>query len=83
MQRGHLLSGELKQLSERDGPRGETAGPTIVGRVLNDPAGSVRAVVQRNCRQGLGITKLGCSLDSLLGRIEARPHEETSRKQAV
>lgn len=53
IQRGQLVSGELKQLIEEDGLRGETANPTLFEHALNDPAGSYDDQLRDLTRQGL------------------------------
>lgn len=53
IQRGHLLSGGLKQLIEEDGLRGETANPTIFEHALNDPAGDYNEQLGELIRQDL------------------------------
>jgi transaldolase len=53
IQRGQLLSGELKQLMEEDGLRGETANPTIFEKALSDPAGDYDKQLRELIRQGL------------------------------
>jgi transaldolase len=53
IQRGQLLSGELKKLIEEDGLRGETANPTIFEHAINDPAGDYDEQLRELIRQGL------------------------------
>ena len=53
IQRDHILSGELNQLIEEDGLRGETANPTIFEHALNDPTGSYDEQLHELIRQGL------------------------------
>jgi transaldolase len=53
IQRGHILSGALKQLIEQDGLRGETANPTLFEHALNDPAGGYDEQLRELTRQGL------------------------------
>lgn len=53
IQRGHLVSGGLKQLIEEDGLRGETATPTLFEQALSDPAGDYDEQLRELIRQGL------------------------------
>jgi hypothetical protein len=53
IQRGQLLSGELKQLIEEYGLRGETANPTIFEHALNGPDGAYDEQLRELIRQGL------------------------------
>ncbi|RIK43008.1 MAG: transaldolase [Chloroflexi bacterium] len=53
IQRGHLVSGGLKQLIEEDGLRGETANPTLFEQALSDPAGDYDEQLRELIRQGL------------------------------
>jgi transaldolase len=58
IQRGQLLSGELKQLIEEDGLRGETANPTLFEHALNDPAGAYDQQLRELIGQGLDVNAI-------------------------
>jgi len=53
IQRSQLVSGELKQLIDENGLRGETANPTIFEHALNDPNGAYDEQLRKLIRQGL------------------------------
>jgi transaldolase len=53
IQRGQLLSGELKRLIEEEGLRGETANPTIFEHALSDPTGAYDEQLYELIQQGL------------------------------
>jgi hypothetical protein len=53
IQRGRLVSGELTQLIEEDGLRGETANPTLFEHALNAPAGAYDESLRELTHQGL------------------------------